>query len=389
MNLSRRSSTRCRASRRRSSTTRTTLGRSTRPSRLPEPSDALATQTARGGTIFGIYPLNRYARLEVTGGLIAVQAGVQRPTLQQVGDRVPAATYGRTLFADGKLLPLGAAYVRETTVFREYGPLSGDTLRGRVRVRAEDRQLHLAADPRRRRAQVHAPGDQRRAGLPLPRLQELGRLPHLPVLRRQLGNARLRVPASSSATRAFFADAELRFPLIEAALTPLGVIGGLRAVAFANFGASQLAASRCRSTTDKPTIGAADHRLRADPTSHQPDRARSRLRRGRSPDCVWSTAAPPTASASRPSRSASRSTSTGRGGRCSTRAGKTTCTPTARSWTASQRQQVAAQAEVLDLDRLRFLIRGLAAERHSFATARRLPKLVLRLRAVLALGVGN
>ena len=30
--------------------------------------------------------------------------------------------------------------------------------------------------------------------------------------------------------KAFFANAELRFPLIEAALTPLGVVGGLRGV---------------------------------------------------------------------------------------------------------------------------------------------------------------
>ena len=33
-----------------------------------------------------------------------------------------------------------------------------------------------------------------------------------------------------------FADAELRFPLIEAALTPVGVIGGIRGVFFANIG---------------------------------------------------------------------------------------------------------------------------------------------------------
>jgi outer membrane protein assembly factor BamA len=33
-----------------------------------------------------------------------------------------------------------------------------------------------------------------------------------------------------------FADAELRFPLIEAALTPIGVIGGIRGVFFANIG---------------------------------------------------------------------------------------------------------------------------------------------------------
>jgi outer membrane protein assembly factor BamA len=35
---------------------------------------------------------------------------------------------------------------------------------------------------------------------------------------------------------AFFANAELRFPLIEAMLTPLGVLGGLRGVLFANIG---------------------------------------------------------------------------------------------------------------------------------------------------------
>jgi hypothetical protein len=33
-----------------------------------------------------------------------------------------------------------------------------------------------------------------------------------------------------------FANAELRFPIIEAALTPIGVIGGIRGVFFANIG---------------------------------------------------------------------------------------------------------------------------------------------------------
>jgi outer membrane protein assembly factor BamA len=33
-----------------------------------------------------------------------------------------------------------------------------------------------------------------------------------------------------------FANAELRFPIIEAALTPIGVIGGIRGVFFANLG---------------------------------------------------------------------------------------------------------------------------------------------------------
>jgi outer membrane protein assembly factor BamA len=38
--------------------------------------------------------------------------------------------------------------------------------------------------------------------------------------------------------KAFFANAELRFPLIEAMLTPLGVMGGIRGVMFGNIGAA-------------------------------------------------------------------------------------------------------------------------------------------------------
>ncbi len=34
-----------------------------------------------------------------------------------------------------------------------------------------------------------------------------------------------------------FANAELRFPIIQAALTPIGVVGGVRGVFFADFGA--------------------------------------------------------------------------------------------------------------------------------------------------------
>jgi outer membrane protein assembly factor BamA len=40
--------------------------------------------------------------------------------------------------------------------------------------------------------------------------------------------------------KAFFANAELRFPIIEAMLTPLGVMGGIRGVFFGNFGAAGL-----------------------------------------------------------------------------------------------------------------------------------------------------
>ena len=37
----------------------------------------------------------------------------------------------------------------------------------------------------------------------------------------------------------FFANVELRFPLVEAFLTPIGVLGGIRGVAFFNVGGAQ------------------------------------------------------------------------------------------------------------------------------------------------------
>jgi hypothetical protein len=205
--------------------------------------DALATQTSRGGTAFGIYPLNRYARLEVTGGLIQFKQAYNDPNLQQAADEYQQQVYGQSLFADGKLLPLGAAYVRETTVFREYGPLSGDTIRvgyeyspkignfiSRQTVDADLRKYFRLATN----------------GVLAFRFRGLKSWGEYPSYLYSGGNSELRGYdyLEFIGNKAFFANAELRFPLIEAALTPLGVIGGLRAVAFANLGASQFAQNK-------------------------------------------------------------------------------------------------------------------------------------------------
>ena len=71
----------------------------------------------------------------------------------------------------------------------------------------------------------------------------------------------------------FFANAELRFPLIEAMLTPVGVLGGIRGVLFANIGGAGFdgqPASSSRATTRSPT--SADRRLPADDrtATHEP-----------------------------------------------------------------------------------------------------------------------
>ena len=91
--------------------------------------DALATQTARGATAFGIYPLNRYARLQLSAGLLQFKQAYQQQELQDLADQFQEETYGRTLFNSGQFMPLGVEYIQETTVFREYGPLAGNTVR--------------------------------------------------------------------------------------------------------------------------------------------------------------------------------------------------------------------------------------------------------------------
>ncbi len=156
---------------------------------------AIATQTARGATISGIYPLNRYTRLEMTGGFLQFQQEYNEPGLQQVADDYQQDQYGRVLFVDGQFMPFGLNLVRETTIFRRVRPARRAHAVARLRIRPERGQPAVPSDIRRRRALLHAARHERRAGPPRPRIQELGRVSRIPLLRRKLGNARLRLPA--------------------------------------------------------------------------------------------------------------------------------------------------------------------------------------------------
>ena len=214
--------------------------------------DALSTQTERGGTAFAIYPLNRYARLEMSAGLLNFHQSYDNPDLQAQADAYQEATYGHSLFANGNLMPLGIAYVRETTVFREYGPLSGNTVR-----------LGYEASPKlgdsfigRQTADIDARKYIRLAtnGVAAFRFRGLRSWGDYPSYLYFGGNSEMRGYdyLQFLGNRAFFANAELRFPLIEAALTPVGVVGGLRAVAFANYGGSQIAGVPLNLTDSHP-----------------------------------------------------------------------------------------------------------------------------------------
>ena len=196
---------------------------------------AMATRSYHGGSVFGIYPLDAYRRIELSGGLVYFRERYNDSALEEASSQYQMAAYGQTLFNDGFVVPFGVAFVQETTVFREFGPLSGNTLRFGYEIapgigRALSRQsLDLDMRSYRRLA-----GN----GLLALRLRGFKSWGSYPDFTYFGGNHEMRGYdyLEFVGQNAVFANAELRFPFIEAMLTPIGVVGGARAVLFANIG---------------------------------------------------------------------------------------------------------------------------------------------------------
>jgi WD40-like Beta Propeller Repeat len=197
---------------------------------------AQAVQSQRGATIFGIYPFNRYTRVELFGGYVHVSEKYNNPALQDLANQYQTDQFGQPLFRNGSSLPLGVSFVQETTVFRDFGPVAGSTVKfsydtspgfsnswlSRQTVEGDARYyVRLAANG------VLA--------LRVKGFKSWGRNPDFTYFG---GNSEMRGYRYLEflGQKTFFANAELRFPLIEAMLTPLGVLGGLRGVFFANIG---------------------------------------------------------------------------------------------------------------------------------------------------------
>src|SRR6185295_3170525 len=196
---------------------------------------AVATRTVRGGSAFGIYPLDRFRRLEVSGGLVNLQEQYNDPLLQQSAEQYQQQNFGQQVFRNGTLVPFTVAFVQETTVFREFGPLAGSTMRF-----AYDVAPKLGNTLSRQTFDADARYYQRLAstGVLALRLRGFKSTGAFPAFLYFGGNSEMRGYdyLQFVGQNVTFANAELRFPIIEAALTPIGVIGGIRGVFFANMG---------------------------------------------------------------------------------------------------------------------------------------------------------
>ena len=193
--------------------------------------NALATRTMRGGSAFGIYPFNRYRRVELFGSLIYYNERYNDPKLEEYSNDYQEEVYGTQLFREGTAMPFGVAFVQETTVFREFGPLSGNTMRLSYEMAPKigDSLSYQTADLDVRKY-IRLGG----SGLLALRGKMFKSWGDAPDYTYFGGNSELRGYEYLQFTghNVFFFNAELRFPLIEAMLTPLGVMGGVRGVFF-------------------------------------------------------------------------------------------------------------------------------------------------------------
>ena len=199
--------------------------------------DALAVRTVRGGSGFAIYPFDRFRRLEFSAGVLHYKESFDNQALQQASDDFQQENFGTTLFRNGTFLPLGISYVQETTVFREYGPVAGNTMRlsyefappfsdtllGRQTVDVDARHyLRLSEN-----------------GVFAVRGRYFNSWGEFSDFMYFGGNSEMRGYdyLQFLGQKAFYGNAELRFPLIEAMMTPIGILGGIRGVFFFDFGA--------------------------------------------------------------------------------------------------------------------------------------------------------
>jgi WD40 repeat protein len=201
---------------------------------------ALSVRTQRGVTGFGIYPFNRYSRVELSGGFVNLKERYADEALQQISEDYQDQTFGTRIYQSGNLIPLGLQFVHETTVFREFGPLAGKTA-----------SIGFTWSPKFGGSFL----DRRTVDADLRYYKRLGGSGVLAFRARGLrswgtnpeflffgGNSELRgyEYLQFIGHKAFFGNVELRIPLIDAMATPLGVLGGIRGTGFFNIGGAGL-----------------------------------------------------------------------------------------------------------------------------------------------------
>jgi hypothetical protein len=205
---------------------------------------AFATQRYTGANLSGVYPLDKFRRLEIGAGIVRLEENYDDPAIEEEIRRLSEQAGVPFILNEGYLAPLSVSLVQETTRFREFGPLSGSTFSLGVEyapnVGGSLSRTTFEADLRkyfRVGSSTTILATRARA------FYSTGENPGIFYFG---GNMELRGYRylGFSGNRGFFANMELRFPVINLAATPLGIIGPLRGTAFGGIGAAHYEGER-------------------------------------------------------------------------------------------------------------------------------------------------
>lgn len=200
---------------------------------------ALSTIRQTGATATAVYPLSRFRRFEFSTGIIRQRTRFEDPALDPgFNPGLPPGFQDAiaTRYPNGTSLPVGATFVQETTRFRNFGPIAGSTVLAGVVISPGGPFLSRQTFNVDARKYFQLTSSSLLA-LRLRGLYSGGENPDLFWFG---GNGDMRGYGYQSFVghRAFFANAELRFPIIDAAITPIGFFGPLRGLFFVDMGGS-------------------------------------------------------------------------------------------------------------------------------------------------------
>ncbi len=195
---------------------------------------AFATSRQYGASLVGQYPLDKMRRLEVGAGFYKLRERYENPEVQQLAEEQARLAGVPFYLNNGTLLPISIGLTQETTRFANFGPLTGSTFRLGVEtsVAGSLRRTTLDGDMRK---YLRLGSTTTLLALRARGFKSFGDNPEIFYFG---GNQELRGYdyLSFAGNEGFFANAELRIPLIDVAATPIGLVGPLRGTVFFGIG---------------------------------------------------------------------------------------------------------------------------------------------------------
>jgi len=199
---------------------------------------AIATQRYTGGQLIAQYPLNKFRRLEMSAGVVKIKEAFENADAEAQVCAQAIALGIPCFLNNGWFAPASVNLVTETTRFAEFGPLAGETwtlgVTGAPGVGGFKSRWSVDADARK---YLRLGSTSTLLAL---RLRGFWGGGDNPAIYYFGGNMELRgyQYLGFSGNRGFFANAEIRFPIINLAATPIGVIGPIRGTVFFGTGGS-------------------------------------------------------------------------------------------------------------------------------------------------------